>query len=77
MQPMVSGPVCAYVGLFCYHALLFRYLVEPAGEPMSRTLYLLRHGQTRYNAELRVARALQLGADPPGEKPRPSPWGTG
>ncbi len=41
---------------------------------MSRTLYLLRHGQTRYNAELRLQGRCNSELTP-GEKPRPSPWG--
>ena len=34
---------------------------------MSRTLYLLRHGQTRYNAELRLQGRCNSEADPRGE----------
>ena len=38
---------------------------------MSRTLYLLRHGQTRYNAELRLQGRCNSRADPQGRSPGP------
>ena len=38
---------------------------------MSRTLYLLRHGQTRYNAELRLQGVATSELDPQGRSPGP------